>query len=146
MHGFLRGVFKEVSGYVTGPINIIGPLNNVNIVGDAVPNMNLRLRATNVPYHIEGDTLRMRPYLFDFQDISIYDRFGHRSKINGQVTHRNMKNFAYHFKADLHELLAYDETEFNSDKFLATVFTDGTLSIDGSDGHPLYVKDRKSVV
>ena len=139
IHGFLGGVFKEVSGYVTGPVSIIGPLNNVNIVGDAVPNMNLRLRATNVPYHIEGDTLHMRPYLFDFQDISIYDRFGHRSTINGQVTHRNMKNFAYHFQADLHELLAYDEKEFNSDKFLATVFTDGSLTIDGSDGHPLYV-------
>ena len=81
----------------------------------------------------------MRPYLFDFKDISIYDRFGHRSVINGQVTHRNMKNFAYHFQADLHELLAYDETEFNSDKFLATVFADGDLTIDGSDGHPLYV-------
>ena len=139
IHGFLGGVFKEVSGYVTGPVSIIGPLNNVNIVGDAVPNMNLRLRATNVPYHIEGDTLHMRPYLFDFRDISIYDRFGHRSSINGQVTHRNMKNFAYHFKADLHELLAYDETEFNSDKFLATVFANGDLTIDGSDGHPLYV-------
>lgn len=139
LHGFLRGVFKEITGCVTGPISIIGPLNNVNIVGDAVPNMNLRLRATNVPYHIEGDTLHMRPYLFDFKDISIYDRFGHRSTINGQVTHRNMKNFAYHFKADLHELLAYDEKEFNSDKFLATVFADGNLSIDGSDGHPLYV-------
>lgn len=139
IHGFLGGVFKEVSGYVTGPISIIGPLNNVNIVGDAVPNMNLRLRATNVPYHIEGDTLRLRPYLFDFPNISIYDRFGHRSTINGQVTHRNMKNFVYHFKADLHELLAYDETTFNSDKFLATVFADGDLTIDGSDGHPLYV-------
>ena len=139
IHGFLKGVFKEVSGYVTGPISIIGPMNNVNIVGDAVPNMNLRLRATNVPYHIEGDTLRLRPYLFDFPNISIYDRFGHRSTINGQVTHRNMKNFAYHFKADLHELLAYDETTFNSDKFLATVFADGDLTIDGSDGHPLYV-------
>lgn len=142
LHGFLRGVFKEITGYVTGPISIIGPLNNVNIVGDAVPNINLRLRATNVPYHIEGDTLHLRPYLFDFQDISIYDRFGHRSTINGQLTHRNMKNFAYHFKADLHELLAYDEKEFNSDKFMATVFTDGELSIDGSDGHPLYVNAR----
>lgn len=139
IHGFLGGVFKEVTGYVTGALSIIGPLNNVNIVGDAVPNMNLRLRATNVPYHIEGDTLHLRPYLFDFKDISIYDRFGHRSVINGQVTHRNMKNFAYHFQADLHELLAYDETEFNSDKFLATVFADGDLTIDGSDGHPLYV-------
>lgn len=139
IHGFLGGVFKEVAGYVSGPISVVGPLNNVNLVGDAVPNMNLRLRATNVPYHIEGDTIRLRPYLFDFRDISLYDRFGHRSTISGQVTHRNMKNFGYHFKADLHELLAYDEKEFNSDKFLATVFADGTLSIDGSDGHPLYV-------
>jgi len=139
IHGFLGGVFKEVSGYVTGPVSIIGPFNNVNIIADAVPNMNLRLRATNVPYHIEGDTIRIRPYLFDFSDISIYDRFGHRSIFNGQLTHRNMKNFAYHFKADLHELLAYDEKEFNSDKFFATVFADGDLTIDGSDGHPLYV-------
>ena len=139
IRGFLGGVFKEVSGYVTGPVNIIGPFNNVNIIADAVPNMNLRLRATNVPYHIEGDTIRIRPYLFDFSDISIYDRFGHRSIFNGQLTHRNMKNFAYHFKAELHELLAYDEKEFNSDKFFATVFADGDLSIDGSDGHPLYV-------
>ena len=94
LHGFLRGVFKEINGYVTGPISIIGPLNNVNIVG---------------------------------------------STISGQLTHRNMKNFSYHFKADLHELLAYDEKDFNSDKFKATVFVDGDLNIDGSDGHPLYV-------
>lgn len=139
IHGFLGGIFKEVNGYVTGPISIIGPLNDVNIVGDAVPHMNLRLRATNVPYHIEGDTLHLRPYLFDFKDISIYDRFGHRSTLNGQVTHRNMKNFKYDFHVNLHELLAYDEHEFNSDKFLATVFANGTLTVSGSDGHPLYV-------
>ena len=139
IHGFLGGIFKEVNGHVTGPISIIGPLNDVNIVGDAVPNMNLRLRATNVPYHIEGDTLHLRPYLFDFKNISIYDRFGHRSNLNGKVTHRNMKNFEYNFHVDLDELLAYDEHEFNSDKFLATVFADGTLTVSGSDGHPLYV-------
>lgn len=139
IHGFLRGVFKDVSGCVTGPVDIIGPFNNVNIIADAVPNMNLQLRATNVPYHIEGDTIHMRPYRFEFPNISLYDRFGHRSTLNGLVTHRNMKNFAYHFQADLHELLAYDETEFNSDKFLATLFADGDLTIDGSDGHPLYV-------
>lgn len=139
IHGFLGGVFKEVSGYVSGPISVIGPLNDINIVGDAVPNMNLRLRATNVPYHIEGDTIHLRPYRFDFPNISIYDRFGNRSIVTGQVTHRNMKNFTYNFNADLNETLVYDETQFNSDKFLATVFADGYLSIDGSDGHPLYV-------
>ena len=71
---------------------------------------------------------------------AVIQRVTHASvTINGQVTHRNMKNFAYHFQTDLHELLAYDEKEFNSDKFLATVFADGDLTIDGSDGHPLYV-------
>ena len=139
IHGFLGGVFKEVSGYITGPISVIGPLNDVNIVGNAVPNMNLRLRATNVPYHVEGDTIHLRKYLFDFPNISLYDRFGNRSTVTGQVTHRNMKNFAYSFNADLQETLVYDETQFNSDKFLATVFANGELSIDGRDGHPLYV-------
>ena len=139
IHGFLGSVFKEANGYVNGQLSVVGPLNDINIVGDAVPNMNLRLRATNVPYHIEGDTLRFRHHLFDFRNISLYDRAGHRSTLNGQVTHRNMKDFAYHFKAELHEMLAYDETQFNSDKFMATVFADGNLSIDGSDGHPLYV-------
>lgn len=139
LHGFLGGVFKEIDGYVNGPISIVGPLNNINIVGEAVPYLNLSLRATGVPYHIEGDTIRLKPYLFDFKNIGIYDRYGHRSNLNGKVTHRNMKNFAYRFDVALKNLLAYDEREFNSDKFLATVFADGKLAIDGSDGHPLYV-------
>ena len=139
LHGFLGGVFKEIDGYVNGPISIVGPLNNINIVGTAVPYLNMRLRATDVPYHIEGDTIKLKPYLFDFSDISIYDRFGHKSVLNGKVTHRNMKNFNYKFDVTLNNLLAYDEKEFNSDKFLATVFADGQLTINGSDGHPLYV-------
>lgn len=139
LHGFLSGVFKEIDGYVNGPISIVGPLNNINIVGEAVPYLNMRLRATNVPYHIEGDTIKLKPYLFDFSNVGIYDRFGHRSTLNGKVTHRNMKNFKYSFDVQLKNLLAYDEKEFNSDKFLATVFADGRLTIDGSDGHPLYV-------
>lgn len=139
LHGFLGSVFKEIDGYVSGPISVVGPLNNINIVGTAVPNLNMRLRATNVPYHIEGDTIHLKPYLFDFSDIGVYDRYGHRSTLNGKVTHRNMKNFSYRFDVALKNLLAYDEKEFNADKFLATVFADGTLSIDGSDGHPLYV-------
>lgn len=139
LKGFLGGVFKEITGSVTGGLAIVGPFNDVNIIGDAVPNMNLRLKATNVPYHIEGDTLRIREHLFEFKNISMYDRFGHRSIVNGTVTHHNMKNFKYDFDADLRNMLAYDETKFNSDKFLATVFADGVLSIHGKDGHPLYV-------
>lgn len=140
LHGFLRGVFKEVSGSVTGNLAVIGPFNNVNLIGDAVPDVNLRLKATNVPYHIEGDTIHLREELIAFPNFSLYDRFEHESTVNGTVRYHNLKNFKYHFDADLRNLLAYDEKQFNSDKFMGTVFADGDLTIDGSDGHPLYVE------
>lgn len=139
LHGFLNGVFKELNGSISGPISIIGPLNDVNLVGAAVPDLHVRLRATNVPYHIFGDTLRLRPYTFDYKDVSISDKYGNKSKIDAEITHKNFKNFRYSIMAHMKGLCAYDETTFNSDKFLATVFADGELSVNGADGHPLYV-------
>lgn len=139
LHGFLRGVFSEIDGCVTGPIAIEGPFNDVDVIGDALPNLNLRLKATNVPYHIEGDTLRFREHEFIFKDITISDRFGNRGMVDGLVTHTNMKNFKYDFDVKFKNVLAYDEKKFNPDKFKATVFVDGNLGIHGSDGHPIYV-------
>lgn len=139
LHGFLRGVFREIDGCVTGPIAIEGPFNDVDVIGDALPNLNLRLKATNVPYHIEGDTLRFREHAFIFKDITISDRFGNHGIVDGLVTHTNMKNFKYDFDVKFKNVLAYDEKKFNSDKFKATVFVDGNLGIHGRDGHPLYV-------
>ena len=138
LHGFLGGVFKEVNGTVTGPISIVGPMSSVNLIGDAVTDINLRLRATNVPYHI-NDTIHLRPFMFEYKDAKMYDKFGNKAIVQALIKHRNFKNFVYSVKADMKELCAYDESRFNSDKFYATVFADGVLTVDGSDGHPLYV-------
>lgn len=139
LKGYLGGVFKDLNGSISGPISIIGPMNNIGIIGDPVANMNLSLWATGVPYHIEGDTVHLRPYLMDFKNITLHDKENRTAILNGKVTHRNLKNFAYSFNADLNEVCAYDEKQFNVDKFYATVYANGTLSIEGSDGHPLYV-------
>jgi len=139
IHGFLRGPFKFINGNINGDVSIVGPFKDVDIIADAVPNINLCLKATKVPYHIENDTIRFREHAFIFDDIAIYDKYGNRGQVDGLVTHQNMKNFKYDFDANLKNFLAYDEKKFNSDKFKATVFVDGTLGIHGSDGHPLYI-------
>ncbi len=139
LHGFLGGVFKSVSGTITGPLTLVGPMNDINLLGDAVPDLNVRLRATNVPYHITGDTLRLRPYLIEYKNATISDKYGNDSKIDAKITHKNFKNFTYDINAHMKSLCAYDETTFNSDKFFATVFADGELSVSGADGHPLYI-------
>ncbi len=138
LNGFLGSVFKDISGSANGVIHVIGPLNDVNITGDVSADVDMRLRATNVMYHINpADTIHLRKYAFNFNDIHISDNRGKEGVVNGVLSHKNMKNFKYDFNIKMEDVTVYDEHEFNSDKFYATVYANATLDIHGSDGHPL---------
>ena len=138
LNGFLGSVFKDISGSTNGVIHIIGPLNDINIVGDVTADVDMRLRATNVMYHINPtDTIHLRKYAFNFNDIRISDNRGKEGVVNGTLSHKNMKNFRYDFNIKMEDMTVYDEHEFNSDKFYATVYANATLDIHGADGHPL---------
>lgn len=100
----------------------------------------MRLRATNTLYHINpADTIHLRPYQFEFDNIRLTDNKNNVAHVNGTLAHKNMKNFKYDFDIDMERLTIYDEKEFNSDKFYATVFATGNMSLHGSDGHPLRI-------
>ena len=138
LNGFLGSVFKDISGDANGVIHIVGPLNDVNIVGDVSADVDMRLRATNVMYHVNpSDTIHLRKYAFNFNDIHISDDIGKEGVVNGVLSHRNMKNFKYDFNIRMEDMTVYDEHEFNSDKFYATVYANATLDLHGADGHPL---------
>lgn len=140
LNGFIGKTFKHIHGDVNGTINVVGPLNDINLVGDVSANANMTLNATNVTYHVNpADTIRLRPYAFHFDGIELTDHYQNKGIVNGLLTHRNMKNFAYRFDIQMQQLLTYEEDHFNSDKFMGTVFADGRLKVDGSDGHPLHI-------
>lgn len=141
LESFLGSVFDQVEGSVNGTINIVGPLGDIGIIGDVSTNLSFRLRATNVNYRISpSDTIRLRPYRFNFDRIHITDREGNQGVVNGYVTHKNVKNFAYVFQVEMKQLLAYEETQFNADKFMGKVYANGHLSLQGADRHPLYIE------
>lgn len=139
LNGILGDVFTEIEGRANGHLNVVGDLGDINLVGDMKASILLRLAATNVAYYVDNETVNLRFHQFDFNNIKAYDVFNNAGIINGKVTHENLANFAYTFNAEMSQLLAYNETEFNSDKYKATVFADGTLSIRGADDHPLYI-------
>ncbi len=140
LNGFLGNIFKDINGNINGYLNVVGPLNDINLVGNVTPDINMQLRANNVKYRIKNDTLKLRPYKFIFDEIKIIDPHGNQGLITtGRVEHKNLKNFSYTFDLNLDGLTCYDEKSFNSDKFLATVYADGNLKINGSDGHPLNI-------
>lgn len=139
LNGFVGGIFNEIEGNVSGALSVVGPFSNVNLIGNATATANLSLRATDVPYHIENQFISFREGLFDFSGITLTDKNGKEGLLNGKLAHRNFGRLAYNFDVGFSELLLYDQKEFNSDKFLATVYGQGTLSVEGKDDHPLYI-------
>ena len=138
LYGFLSSTFSNISGKTNGVLHIIGPLTDVNLVGNISADVDMTLRATNVTYHVNPqDSIHLRKHGFDFINTRLSNSKSGTAIVNGTLAHQNMKNFQYDFDISMDNLTIYDEHEFNSDKFYATVFADGTLGIHGSDGHPL---------
>ena len=140
LNDFLGGVFRDIHGSANGVMNVIGPLNDIGLIGDMSTQVDMTLRATGVTYHVEPqDTLRFRPNRFKFENVRIYDDEHNQGIVNGFVSHRNVKNFAYEFRVDMQNLLAYTEEEFNSDKFMGKVYSNGWLTVKGADRNPLNI-------
>lgn len=140
LNDFLGSIFDDIHGSANGVMNVTGPLNDINLIGDMSTDVSLTLHATNVKYRIDPtDTLRFRPNRFSFENVRIYDKENNIGRVNGKVTHRNVKNFAYEFRIDMQQLMAYEETAFNSDKFMGSVYANGTLTVKGADRNPLYI-------
>ncbi len=138
LNGFLASTFKDINGKTNGVLHVVGPLNDVNLVGNVSADVEMTLRATNVTYHVNPlDSIHLRQYGFDFNSVRLTDKKAGNAVVNGTLAHKNMKNFIYDFDIMMDNLTVYDEREFNSDKFYATVYADGNLQIHGSDGHPL---------
>ena len=139
LNGYLDGVFNPITGTITGAVSVVGPLSQVDLVGEADATLNLSLLATDVPYQLSNQHVSLQRGLMSFKDIVLTDRDGHQGIVNGTVSHRYLSNFQYNFDVTFDRLLAYEERTFNIDKFLATVYATGDLNLHGRDGHPIYM-------
>lgn len=139
LNGFLSNVIKNVDGRLTGNIAVVGPFNDINLIGEPVADMNFVLKATNVPYYITNKVFHLRHHSFDMEDIDIHDKQNNIGVLNAKVGHVNFANFAYTFDVDITNLCVYNETEFNSDKYLAQVWANGDVHVKGSDNNPITI-------
>lgn len=139
LEGWIGSVFSDVSGTVSGPLTVLKTADQFDLLGDIVPNINLTLRPTNMTYHLEKDTLRFQPNVFHFEDITLQDKYGHTSMFNVDILHRKLGKFGYDVSSNLDGLCVYDEKEFNSDKFYATLFAKGRFKLRGRADEPLTI-------
>lgn len=129
---FLKDIFSEVDGYISGGISISGPINRPEIAceGTRLDGGMLRVAYTNVPYYADGSFHIDRTGAY-FDDIRIRDRFTGTGAVSGSINWNNFKDMSFDTKIRVNEIEGINLTEKQGESFYGSIFGTGGISISG---------------
>lgn len=134
MESFCDSFMDNVNADINGNVNVVGPLNNINLVGKAVVDGSVRLSALNTTYWMRGDSVTFVPDEIKFKGDTLYDRNGNIGIMTGSIYHKHLTNLSYALKVKAKNLLAYDTHSFGDNTFYGTAYVTGDCDIKGKSG------------
>lgn len=134
MESFCGSFMDNVNADINGNVNVVGPLNNINLVGKAVVDGSVRLSALNTTYWMRGDSVTFVPDEIKFKGDTLYDRNGNIGIMTGSIYHKHLTNLSYALKVKAKNLLAYDTHSFGDNTFYGTAYVTGDCDIKDKSG------------
>ncbi len=134
MESFCNSFMDNVDADINGTVNVVGPLNNINLVGKAEVNGSVRITPLNVTYWLRGDSVLFVPDEIKFFGDTITDRNGNIGILSGSVRHRHLTNLSYDLGIKAHNLLSYDTHTFGDNTFYGTAYATGECTVRGKSG------------
>lgn len=134
MESFCNSFMDNVNAKINGEVNVVGPLNNINLVGKAVVNGSVRMSALNTTYRMRNDSVTFVPDEIIFKSDTLRDNKGNIGVMNGSLYHQHLTNLSYDLKIKAKNLLAYDTHNFEENSFYGTAFVTGDCAIRGKSG------------
>lgn len=141
LNKFTEGIFTNFQGRATGWCRVFGQFKNINLEGDIMVNeANMRVNALGVDYHVENDSVILRPDNIWLRHATAYDKLGspgsseHYATVDGHLMHTHLSNLRYNFQIDAHNVLGYDFHDFGDMSFYGTLFADGQIQLSGQPG------------
>lgn len=141
LNKYTSGIFSTFEGRASGEAHIFGPFKGINLEGDLrVDEATVRVTALGVDYHIEGDSVRLRPDNIWIRGAHIYDRLGragmdeHCAIMDVHLMHQNLKHLRYDVQAEARNVLGYDFHDFGDMSFYGTIFATGNVKLSGRPG------------
>ncbi len=134
-------IFDNLQGRATGWVHIFGPFKEINIEGDALVNEgSVGIPFIGVRYHLENDSIQLRPDNIYFTNAHLYDPFGdpgvngHQALVSGHLHHDSFKNLSYDILVRGQNILGYNFTDFGDENFYGTVYATGDVTLKGHPG------------
>jgi hypothetical protein len=128
----LTDVFSEMNGYISGNIDLRGPLSNLKVssTDTRLEDGLLKIAYTNVPYHAEG------PFHIDetgayFDGISLRDNYTGTGTVNGSINWDHFRDMRFNTAIRISEMEGINISEDNQDGFYGRAFGTGNVNITG---------------
>ena len=129
---FLKSVFSDIGGKLTGQVSADGPLNGLELQGDdmMIEDGLLKIAFTQVPYYLNGP-LHINSQGVFFDDIAIKDRSDGSGTITGGISYDHFKNIRMNTRIRLDNMEVVDLRESDGQAFYGNVFGTGRVNITG---------------
>ena len=139
LHSFTNSFISEVTGQARGRLNLVGPLDTINLVGQMTVDGEAHIRPLNTRYFLKNQTVTLIPDEIKLDGVTIADAYGNLGHISGSLFHKHLTRLSYDLNIKAENLLAYDFRDFGDNTFYGTVFGTGNVAIKGRSG--LFVMD-----
>ena len=129
---FIKEIFSEMDGYISGTVNIDGPLNSFDISsnGTRLDDAMLRIAYTNVPYYADGEFHIDNNGVY-FDDVRIKDRFTGTGAVSGSINWNHFQDISFDTRIKVSEIEGINLNEKQSESFYGNIFGTGNISISG---------------
>ncbi len=129
---FMKGIFNNMSGHVSGNVHAEGPIDHLEITssGTRLNNAAVTVEFTNVPYYADGEFTLNNQGVF-FRDISIRDRFDGTGTVNGSINWDRFKDINFDTHLKVNSIEGVNLTKEQNEYFYGNVFGTGAVSITG---------------
>lgn len=129
---FLKDIFSDIKGSVSGQLHANGPINRLEIksAGTRIDDGYLKIDFTNVGYNLAG-TFDMDEYGVYFNDIIFKDRYGANGVLGGKMSYDHFWNLGFDLNVKANQLEAINLKEHQNEFFYGQLFASGNINLKG---------------
>ena len=137
MESFCGSFMDNVQAWSKGKLRVVGPLSNINLIGDITAWGKMHMTQLNTDYTFNH--LRAHAIPDDIQLVgdTIYDRDRHIALVNGGIHHQHLTRLSFDLDVKAKNFLGFDTHEFGDNTFYGTVYATGRVGIHGKSGETL---------
>lgn len=130
LNTWTKKTFSELGGRATGQLRLFGCKRDLDLEGEVIlENGFFDLESIGARFIVKEDTLRFESGKMLFDNIVLYDEYGHDGIMDCHLYHDNFHNFRVDMQAHVSDMMVYSVPRTDRSNIFATVYAEGSVRL-----------------